>query len=587
LRAALRNTEIADKFDDIATMLDLKGANPFRIRAYRNAARFLRRCDREVADVLAQGESLSDWPGIGEDLAGKIRQLAETGSIPLLRSLSAATPPIARELMQIPGLGPKRIRTLTRDLHIHSVEQLHRALLDRRVRLLPGFGEKLEHYLLQALAAKKLKSTRVKRALAAGAAEPLLRYLTQCPGVTNAAVAGSFRRGQETVGDLDIVVAAVHAAPVMDAFAAYPELERTQAAGRTRATAYLRSGLQVDLRVVPPKSYGAALHYFTGSKAHNIAIRTLGHERRLKINEYGVFRDGRRIAGATEEEIYAAVKLPYIPPELREDRGEVQAALEGTLPQLVALDDLKGDLHAHSLYTDGTATIREMALAARERGLSYLAITDHSRRVTMAHGLDPVRLRLQAGEIDRLNRENLGIRILKGIEVDINPDGTLDLPDKALAGLDVVVAAVHSAFHLSREAQTERIEKALANPFVSILAHPTGRMLDQREPYDVDMPRIIRAAAAHGVALELNAQPDRLDLTDIHCRMAKEAGVPISIASDAHAPEDFRNLIYAIAQARRGWLERADVLNTRSAADLHLALRRRPATLRRPAEQFA
>jgi DNA polymerase (family 10) len=587
LRAPLRNNEIADKFDDIATMLDLKGANPFRARAYRNAARFLRRCGREVADVLAKGESLSDWPGIGDDLAGKIRQLAETGSIPLLRALSAATPPVARELMQIPGLGPRRIRTLTKELHVSSIEQLHRALLDRRVRLLPGFGEKLERYLLQTLAAKKLKSTRVKLAVAAAAAEPLLRYLQQCPGVATAAVAGSFRRGQETVGDLDIVVAAAHAAPVIEAFGAYPEIERTEAAGHTRATVYLRSGLQVDLRVVQPKSYGAALHYFTGSKAHNIALRTLAHERGLKINEYGVFRGDRRIAGATEEEVYASVRLPYIPPELREDRGELEAARDGRLPRLIEPGDLKGCLHAHSLHTDGTATIREMALAAKAHGLCYLAITDHSRRIAMAHGLDHARLRRQGDEIDRLNREDLGIRILKGIEVDINPDGTLDLPDKALARLDIVVAAVHSAFHLSREAQTQRIEKALANPFVSVLAHPTGRILEDREPYDVDMPRLIRAAAAHGVALELNAQPDRLDLMDIHCRMAREARVPISIASDAHAPEDFRNLNYAIAHARRGWLEARDVLNTRSASDLMHHLARRCATPRVAAAQHA
>jgi DNA polymerase (family 10) len=575
LRAPLRNNEIADRFDDIATMLELGGANPFRVRAYRNAARFLRRYGREVAEAIAAGEDLSELPGIGEDLAGKIRDLAETGSTALLKSLKSKTPAIALELMRIPGLGPRRIRTLNRKLGLHTLAQLHQAALHGRVRLLPGFGKKLEQYLLQALEAQSTAGKRTKLAVATAAAQPLLAYLQNAPGVSDVVIAGSYRRGQDTVGDLDFLVTATPASGVIDAFKTYPEFARIQAAGTTRATGFLRSGLQVDLRVLAPESFGSALHYFTGSKAHNIAIRALGRKAGLTINEYGVFRGRRRLGGKTEKEVFAAVGLPYIEPELRENRGEIEAAANGMLPHLVTYSDLKGDLHGHSLYTDGTATIREMALAARRRGFSYIAITDHSRRMTITRGLDTARLRRQSAEIDRVNAALSGIFVLKGIEVDIRTDGALDLPDHVLAELDVVVAAVHSSFHLGREAQTTRIEKALANPLVTILAHPTGRMLESREPYEVDMPRLIRAAAAGGVALELNAQPERLDLSDVYCHMAKDAGLLISIASDAHAPEDYEQLRHGVAQARRGWLTPNDVLNTMSLGDLRGHLRRR------------
>ena len=578
LRAPLHNIEIADRFDDIATMLELSEANPFRVQAYRNASRLLRRYGREASEMIAQGASLAELPGIGEDLAGKIRDLAQTGTTPALESLKASTPPIALELMQIPGLGPKRIRKLIKELGIHSIEQLHRAALDGRIHGIAGFGTKLERYLLETLEARKVKTTRVKLATAAAVAKPLLAYLERCPSVLQAVIGGSYRRGQETVGDLDMLVTAERGADAIGWFKNYPEFVKLTAAGTTRATAFLRSGLQVDLRVVNAESFGSALHYFTGSKAHNIAIRGMGRERGLKINEYGVFRGTRRIGGKTEEEVFAAVGLPYIEPELRENRGEIEAAKAGTLPRLVTLADLKGDLHVHSDHTDGTASIHDMALAAQKRGLSYIALTDHSRRVTVAHGLDAAKLRREMAEIDRLNEKNLGIHILKGIEVDILPDGTLDMPEDVLAKLDIVVAAVHSNFHLSRAAQTGRIEKALANPLVTILAHPTGRLLETREPYDVDMPRLIRAAATHGVALEVNAQPERLDLTDVYCRMAKESGVLVSIASDAHAEQDYDNLGYGVSQARRGWLEAKDVLNTLSFAKLKAVLQRRRRT---------
>jgi DNA polymerase (family 10) len=381
-------------------------------------------------------------------------------------------------------------------------------------------------------------------------------------------VAGSFRRMKETVGDLDILVAGTDPQAAMERFAGYPEVEEMLARGGTRSSARLASGMQVDVRVVPRESFGAALHYFTGSKAHNIAVRRLAQERGLKLNEYGVFRGARRVAGESEESVFAAVDLPFIPPELREDQGEIEAARRGELPRLVELADLKGDLHAHTRATDGRNSLREMADAAREHGLEYLAITEHSRRVTVARGLDPVRLAKQVDEIERLNRELRGIALLKGIEVDILDDGALDLPDSALARLDLVVAAVHSRFNLSRAQQTARILAALDNPHVSILAHPSGRLIGEREPYDVDMLAILRKARARGVFIELNAHPERLDLNDVHCRMARDEGVLIAVNSDAHSAHDFDNLAFGVGQARRGWLEKSQVLNTRPLAEI-------------------
>jgi len=378
---------------------------------------------------------------------------------------------------------------------------------------------------------------------------------------------------RETVGDLDILATAADGAAVIERFARYGEVKQVLSRGSTRASAILRSGLQVDLRVVPEQSYGAALAYFTGSKAHNIAIRKLGQARGLKINEYGVFRGAKRVAGETEESVYRAVGMPYIEPELREDRGEIEAARDARLPRLVSLADLRGDLHAHTKWSDGHHSVREMALAAKTRGLSYLAITEHSARLAVAHGVDAVRLAAQGKEIDLLNRELDGIRILKGIEVDILEDGRLDLEDAALAGLDIVIAAVHSKFALSRVRQTERVLAALEHPRVRILAHPTGRLIEARDPYDIDMNAVIRKAAARSVALELNAHPERLDLLDTTCRMAKEQGVLVAINSDAHSTLEFDNLQFGVGQARRGWIGPGDVLNCRPLADLLRHLR--------------
>lgn len=570
----VHNADIAAIFNDIADLLEIEAANPFRVRAYRNAARQLQTLAEDAGGMLARGEDLTRLPGIGKDLAAKIREIVETGRCHALEQLRRDLPPTLTELLHLPGIGPKRVHALYHELDIQTPAQLYRAARDGRLCELPGFGEKTELKLLDALEAHLATTRRFKLATARQYAEPLRDHLAGTPGVGEAVIAGSYRRRRDTVGDLDILVTTDDAAAVMARFRDYDELDRVQSLGTTRASVLLKCGLQVDLRVVARENYGAALHYFTGGKAHNIAMRTLARERGLKVNEYGVFQGVRRIAGDTEESVFRALGLAWIPPELRENQGEIQAAAAGTLPTLVSLGDLRGDLHAHTTATDGHAGLEAMAAAARARGLEYLAITEHSRRLTMAHGLDARRLREQGMDIDRLNAKLKGITLLKGIEVDILDDGSLDLPDTALAELDLVVAAVHSRFNLSREAQTRRILKVLAHPLVSILAHPSGRLIDQRDPYDVDMPHVIRAARQRGCFLELNAHPERLDLLDTHCRLAKEEGVLVAISSDAHSEADFDNLDYGIGQARRGWLEAGDVLNSRSLAEVRRLLKR-------------
>lgn len=562
------NADIAAIFEEIADLLEIQGANPFRIRAYRNAARVVGELSQEVSRLLEKGEDLTQLPGIGDDLAGKIKEIADSGHCSLLDRLHAELPPAITELLKIPGLGPKRVKALYHDLDVQTIEQLYRAARDERIRALPGFGEKTENNILQAIEAHANQTQRFKLAMAAQYAEALEKFLAAIPGVTKVTPAGSYRRMRETIGDLDILVAASAPNPVMQSFIAYDEVAEILSAGVTRASVILKCGMQVDLRVVKEASYGAALHYFTGSKSHNIALRRMAQKSGLKINEYGVFRDKIRIAGETEASVYAAVGLSYIPPELRENRGEIAIAKAGKLPRLVEQKDLRGDLHVHTKATDGHNTLREMALAGLSNGFEYLAITEHSRRLAFAHGLDTLRLAQQCDEIDQLNAELKGITLLKSIEVDILEDGSLDLPDSALAQLDMVVGAVHSNFNLSRAKQTERILRAMQHPYFTLLAHPTGRLIQRRAPYDVDMLRIIREAKNRGCFLELNAHPERLDLLDTYCRMAKEEGVLISINSDAHSIYDFSNLRFGIGQARRGWLEKHDVLNTRSLKEL-------------------
>jgi len=571
----LQNLLIATALDEIADRLEIQDANPFRVRAYRNAARTIGEFQRDLKSVLERGDALPRLPGIGADLAGKIRDLALTGHCDLLDHLRTEMPASITELLKVPGLGPKRVRTLWHDLGVETPEQVLRAARDGRIEALHGFGQKTQRSIELAVAAQLSKERRIKLAVAAEYADALVNWMRRIPGVDRVVVAGSFRRMRETVGDLDVLATGADGRAIVERFLAYPEVEQTMARGSTRASVRLRGGLQVDLRVVPAESFGAALLYFTGSKAHNIALRRLGQERGLKINEYGVFKGARRIAGNTEESVYAAVSLPFISPELREDHGEIEAARSGRLPALVELRDLRGDLHVHTDATDGRNSLEEMVEAAGALGFEYVAITEHSRRQTMSHGLDPPRLARQGAAIEALNRRLRGIRVLRGIEVDILDDGTLDLPDDALAPLDIVVAAVHSHFDLSRARQTRRILNALDHPHVSVLAHPSGRLIGEREPYDVDMLQVLRKAKATGVHLELNAHPERLDLTDTWCRMCRDEGVRVAIDSDAHRTQEYANLRFGIGQARRGWLGRSDVLNTRPLSEL-LPLLRRP-----------
>lgn len=559
----IHNADIAAIFEEIADLLEIKGDNPFRVRAYRNAAMTIEGLGKDLKTFLEEGQDLKSLPGVGKDLEGKILEILETGTCRALKKLHQQVPATLREFLNIPGLGPKRIGGIYRELGIQTTEELLKAAHDGRLRSLPGFGAKTEQRILEALKTLVGSVQRFTLGTITQYARPLVAYLEKTPGVHDVVIAGSYRRFKETVGDLDILVTADHDSAVMERFTTYEEVREIVSQGETRATVILRSDLQVDVRLVPRRSFGAALQYFTGSKAHNIVIRRLGMQQGLKINEYGVFKGKEQVAGQTEPSVYQALGLPFIPPELREDRGEIEAARAGLLPDLVKLSDLKGDLHIHTRDSDGHNSIEEMAKAARDSGFEYIAITEHSRRLRVARGIDARHLLQQCEEIDRLNEKLSGITILKGIEVDILEDGRLDLPDEVLGKLDLVIGAVHSHFKLSRDKQTRRILRAMDRPHFSMLAHPRGRLLNQREPYEVDIARVIRKARERGCFLELNARPKRLDLQDVYCQMAREEEVLISINSDAHSVMDFDDLGFGIGQARRGWLEKKDVLNTR------------------------
>ena len=558
----VQNVEIAEIFNRYADLLEIEDANPFRVRAYRNAARVVGGESRSMADLIAEGRDLTELPGIGADLAGKIATIVATGGLPQLEQTEKRTPRALSELMQLPGLGPKRVKLLYRELKIRSHEDLQRAIRSGRLAALPGFGARTVEKIAAGLARRPAGPKRVKLAEAEQIAAPLLAYLRKSPGVKAAEIAGSFRRRQETVGDLDILVVSGRGEATMRRFARYDGVVEMLVQGDTRSAARLRSGLQVDVRVVPEVSYGAALYYFTGSKAHNIATRKLGIAKGLKINEYGVYRGARRIAGRTETELFRTLGLEYIPPELRENRGEIEAARRGRLPRLVTLADLRGDLHCHTTETDGRDSLEKMAAAAMARGYEYLAVTDHSRRVSVAHGMDGKRLLRQAAAIDRLNARLKGLRLLKAVEMDILEDGSLDMPDAVLEQLDLVVGAVHYQLDLPAARQTRRLLRAMDNPRLHILAHPTGRLIDARAPMSYDFERVLRGAKERGCHLEIDSQPERLDLDDVHCRLAKDMGVKLVISSDAHSAQGLALIRFGVDQARRGWLEPGDVLNT-------------------------
>ncbi|MBX3426981.1 MAG: DNA polymerase/3'-5' exonuclease PolX [Pirellulales bacterium] len=575
----MTNREIAVVFDQVADLLEFQGANPFRVRAYRTAARKVGDHAEPLAEIAEDPvRSLTDIDGIGKDLAEKIETLLATGSLPMLAELQAAIPAGVMALLRVPGLGPKKAAALHEQLGIASLEMLRAACEADQVSQLKGFGEKTQTTILKGIDLAATADQRTRWADADAIVADLRSHLEVVPGVRQLEAAGSYRRGKETVGDLDFLVDADDAAPVMDRLGEYPSVAEAIARGDTKMSVRLASGLQVDLRVVPARSFGAALQYFTGSKDHNVELRGRAKARGLRVNEWGVFRvdpdadpdakdagpqSGEYVAGRTEAEVYAALDLPCFPPELREARQEFRWAEAGELPALVELADLRGDLHLHTTATDGAATLDEMIAEARRRGLEYIAVTDHSKRVTMARGLDADRLRRQWAEIDRINADLDDFTVLKGIECDILEKGGMDLPDDVLAEADWVVASVHYGQNQPRAQITERILGALAHPHVDVIAHPTGRLINRREAYAVDVEAMIAAAAQHGKFLELNANPARLDLDDVHAAAAKRRGVSIVISSDAHSTEGFDVLRYGVLQARRAGLAAADVANTR------------------------
>ncbi|MBW4050827.1 MAG: DNA polymerase/3'-5' exonuclease PolX [Proteobacteria bacterium] len=571
----IHNADVAEAFEEMGDLLAIEGESPFRIRAYRRAGQVVRSLPRELAEMGKESE-YDALPGIGTDLAAKIAELVTTGHLKALEKLRRRVPAGVRELLGLPGLGPVRVRALMTGLHVRDREDLKRALAAGALATLHGFGPKLKSRLESALAAEPAarEARRFPLSVAAEYAEPLRRYLGAIRGVTRVEIAGSYRRGRDTVGDLDVLLCAPAGVDPFGPLEHYRDLRELSAAGTTKAAGVLRNGLQIDLRVVPKESFGAALQYFTGSKDHGIRLRRRARERGLKLSEYGLFRGDRRIAGETEEGLYRALALEFVPPQLREDRGEIEAAARHALPVLLERADLLGDLHMHTDASDGNDTLEEMVAAARARKLSYIAITDHGKHLGIVHGVDADRLARQGEAIDKLNDRLRDITVLKGAEVDILEDGRLALPDAVLAKLDVVVIAIHSHFGLSGAKQTARLLRALDRPHVSILAHPTGRLLGEREPYTLEFERVLDAARDRGCTLEVNGQPLRLDLDDVHVMAACDRGVLLSIGSDAHSSDQLANLEGGVRQARRGWARREDVLNTRSLGELRDILRK-------------
>uniref|UniRef100_C6DY60 DNA polymerase beta n=1 Tax=Geobacter sp. (strain M21) TaxID=443144 RepID=C6DY60_GEOSM len=558
----MKNGEIARIFSEIADILEIKEGNVFKIRAYRRAALNLDGFSRDLAQLTHK--ELLEIPGVGADLAARIEEYLQTGTMAAYEELKQEVPAGVFALLAIPDLGPKTAKAIYDALQIASIEELEKAALEHRLIGIKGIKQKTEENILKGIAAVKRGRERQPLGRMLPAALELVQVLKERAPLERVEVAGSIRRRRDSIKDIDIVATSPDPAAVMAAFVDLPQVHDVIMRGPTRASVTIREGVQVDLRVVDPISYGAALAYLTGSQAHNVRLREMAQKRGLKINEYGIFReeDNQRLGGVDEEDIYRLLDLAFVPPVLREDRGEIEAALLGKLPRLVTQADIRGDLHVHSRWSDGAHAVSELVEAARERGLSYLAVTDHSQGLGVARGLSVERLREQAVEIKELNRELKGFRVLHGTEMDILGDGTLDFPDEVLKDLDIVVASIHSGFNNSKEVMTSRIVAAMRNPYVSIIGHPTGRILGEREGYQVDMDEVLRVAKETGTALEINAYPMRLDLEDKHVRRAKELGVMIAVNTDTHAKLQFDFLPYGISVAQRGWLEPADVLNT-------------------------
>ncbi len=579
------NSFIARSFHDIADLLEIKGENHFRVRSYRNAAQVIEGLAEPIERTVRENEGqIESIPGIGKSIHEKVVEIVQTGTCGFKSELLRELPEGLLDILQLQGVGPKKAQLLYRSLGIASVDDLYQAVKAHKLLDLPGMGEKSEAKILKAIEDMKKREGRFRISRAISCANGYMEYLKESPGVIDLSVAGSLRRWRESIGDIDILVTGDEGSPemerVMECFTAYPDVTEILASGETKSSVVLRSGIQVDLRLLDRRSFGAALLYFTGSKAHNIALRERAKRMGLKVSEYGVFREGDngRLAGESEEEVYRAIGLPWIPPELRENRGEIEAAIDGRLPTLVEVGDIRGDLHMHTRASDGGSTIEEMAETAMARGYEYIAITDHSKALTVAHGLDEKRLLEQMDEIDRVKRkfkaQGSKFTILKGMEVDIKADGSLDLDEEILGRLDVVVAAIHSKFTMEADEMTERILTAMASGVVNIIAHPTGRIIEGREPYPVDMRRLMEGAKRCRVVLELNSYPDRLDLNDVNLRLAKEMGVMVAISTDSHSARHLENIAFGVHTARRGWLEKDDIINTRPLKDLLRVLKR-------------
>ncbi len=567
------NLAIARILREIADLLEIKDDNPFKIRAYRNGADIAANHPHELS--LLDETGLREIPGIGKDLAARIREIAGTGDTAFHRELIGEFPPTILDLLHLQGVGPKTVATLYRELDVRTLEDLERAAVDGRIRALRGMGARKEGLILKALEERKRFAGRHLLPDAHDAAAALVVYLRErAPDATIEPV-GSLRRGCDTCGDLDLLASGAPQS-LMDDFVEYRLVERVLGHGDTRSSVLVRGGFQADLRLVAADSRGAAMQYFTGSKAHNIALRDRAIDQGFKLNEYGLFRtaDDVKVAGQREEDIYAALGLDWIPPELREMRGEIDAAQSHALPRLIDRGDLRGDLHMHTTETDGKDDVPTMAEAARDAGLEYIAITDHTQSLAMANGLDERRAIENAARIRAVDAEGLGVRLLAGVECDIKADGSLDLADDCLAALDIVVASVHSAFTQDREQMTARLLRAIEHPLVDILGHPTGRIILKRQPYPVDMEAVIDAAARHGVAIEINCQGHRLDLNDVHAKLARDRGVPLVISSDAHSRHAFGRLRWGVMVARRAWIQPADILNTRPFEAFRALLRR-------------
>ena len=575
------NLDMARIFDEIADIFEVKGENPFKIRAYRRAARTIETLTQDLKVIAERGgiNELKKIPGVGDAIAKKILEIAETGDCKKHIELKQEVPTGLLELLAIPRIGPKTAAKVHDELGICCIAELEEAAKLHNLEKLPGLGAKVEENILKGIAQYRSYKGRVLLSEALPRAESIVTELKKLDAVDKIIIAGSLRRMRETIGDIDILVVSKRPQVVMDAFTNLDGVEDIVAKGNTKSSIILK-GIDVDLRVVAETAFGAAAHYFTGSKHHNIRIRELGMKQGLKINEYGIFRGDERIGGEDEADVFASVGLAYIPPELREDRGEIEAAKANRIPELVAANDIKGDLHVHTNWSDGKNSIEEMALTAISSGYEYIAVADHSPAVGIAGGMNEDKITKREVEIEKVNKrfEDEGIKfsVLSASEVDIKSDFSMDFPDDVLKSLDVVVGAIHTKFTQDRETMTKRIVTAMENPNVDIIAHPTGRLLGKRDPYEVDMEQLMESAKATGTIMELNSFPGRLDLNDVHCKMAKDYGVLIAISTDAHDAMQMRDVIkYGVATARRGWLEPKDVVNTRGLGDIRALLKRR------------